>query len=83
MIFAAITITSQREEAIDFTYQYWHEMAGAAFKVGDEGWFYLLKPLQVGGGWPYLLKPLQVGGGWCYLLKLLHVGGGLWVALST
>ena len=26
LIFAAITITSQREEAIDFTYQYWHEM---------------------------------------------------------
>ena len=44
---APITINSQREEAIDFTTQFYAEVVGVGLKINDNDWFYLFRPLQV------------------------------------
>ncbi len=47
LIMAPITINSQREEAIDFTTQFYAEVVGIGIKTSDNDWFYLFRPLQV------------------------------------
>ena len=47
MAIADLTITSQREAVIDFSMRTYLATGGLAFKVGELGWLYLLKPLHV------------------------------------
>ena len=46
MIFAALTVTSQREEAIDFVYPYMEEDLSVAFLVHSDDWFYIFRPFE-------------------------------------
>ena len=47
MIVADLTITSQREEVVDFSVRTYLATGGVAFKVPGPTWLYLLKPLNV------------------------------------
>ena len=46
MIFAALTVTSQREEAIDLIYPYMEEDMPVTFLVHSDDWFYIFRPFE-------------------------------------
>ncbi len=46
MIMSGMTITTQREEVVDFTYPFWEEASAVVVRVNEQPHMFLTKPLR-------------------------------------
>ena len=46
MVISGLTITTQREEVVDFTYPFWDEPTAVMFKVDPKDQFFITSPLK-------------------------------------